>query len=104
MNVIKRKTLQAFWERPGQGASRVPLLEWFKIARKARWHNFADIRRVRGDADVARVKSGRTAVVFDIGGNKYRLITMIDYLRQTIRVTHVLTHKQYDTNRWKVEL
>ena len=104
MNVIRRKTLQAFWEKKGNAAAQTPLLEWFKIARKAHWHNFAEVRAVRGDADVARVASGRTAVIFDIGGNKYRLITMIDYLRQTIRVTHVLTHGEYDEDRWKDEL
>lgn len=104
MNVIRRKTLQAFWERREHGASRTPLLEWFKIARKAHWHNFAEVRTLRGDADVVRVASGKTAVVFDIGGNKYRLITLIDYLRQTIRITHVLTHKEYDKDRWKKEL
>jgi len=104
MNVIRRKTLQAFWERRGNTAAQTPLLEWFKIARKAYWQNFADVQSVRGDADVVHVASGKTAVVFDIGGNKYRLITMIDYVRQTIRVTHVLTHKEYDQDRWKDEL
>ncbi len=104
MNVIRRRTLKEFWERRGNSAAQQPLLEWFKIARKAHWHNFAELRALRGDADVVRVRSGRSAVVFDIGGNKYRLITMIDYLRQTVRVTHVLTHAEYDLDKWKAEL
>ena len=58
MNVIRRKTLQAFWEKKGNAAAQILLLEWFKIARKAHWHNFAEVRAVRGDADVARVASG----------------------------------------------
>ena len=104
MNVVKKRTLQAFWERRGNAAAREPLLAWFKVARKARWRNFADVRRTRGDADVARVRSGRTATIFEVGGNKWRLIALIDYLRQTMLVTHAPTHEEYDTDRWKQQL
>jgi mRNA interferase HigB len=45
--------------------------------------------------------SKTTATVFDIGGNKYRIIARIDYMRQTVFITYVLTHKEYDTGHWK---
>ena len=48
--------------------------------------------------------SGRTATIFDIGGNKYRVITLIDYTRQTVLVTHVLDHKEYDKGNWKDDI
>ena len=48
--------------------------------------------------------SKRTATIFDIGGNKYRIITLIDYTRQTVLITHVLDHKEYDKNNWKSEI
>jgi mRNA interferase HigB len=102
MNVIKRRTLQQFWQIHPQ--AQMPLLVWFKIARKARWRSFAGVRATRGDADKVRVRSGRNAVVFNIGGNKYRVITLIDYLRQRVLVTHVLTHAEYDAEKWKRDL
>src|SRR4051812_23965986 len=102
MNVIKRKTLQAFWEVHPHAAT--PLKAWFKICRKAKWKNFADLKITRGDADQARIKVGsmtKMVTIFDVGGNKYRVIALVNYGRQTMLVTHVLTHREYDTNRWK---
>jgi mRNA interferase HigB len=104
MSVIKKSTLRAFWERKGNAAAQRPLLEWFKVCRVARWSSFADVRQTRGDADVARVQSGRTATIFDIGGNKWRIITLIDYARQRMLVTHVMDLKEHDRNTWKKQL
>jgi mRNA interferase HigB len=42
--------------------------------------------------------------IFDIGGNKYRIVTLIDYTRQTVLITHVLDHKEYDSEKWKQEI
>jgi len=104
MNVIKKSTLRAFWERKGNAQAQKSPLEWFKTCRSAQWHSFADVRRTRGDADVAKVRSGRTATIFDIGGNKWRVIALIDYRRQRMLVTHVMDHKEYDRELWKEQL
>jgi len=102
MNVVKLKTLRAFWENHAD-AER-PLLDWFRFCRAARWQSIRDVRRAYPHADAVTVKSGRTATVFNIGGNKYRLVALIDYRFQRMLVTHVMTHMEYDAGRWKQQL
>lgn len=74
---------------------------WFKLARKARWRNFQDAKTTFGQSDVAIGESGRTATIFDIGGNKYRVVAHVDYIRQTIKIEAVMDHKEYDRGSWK---
>jgi mRNA interferase HigB len=75
------------------------------LARQARWQTFQDVKALFGQTDVtADTRSKRTATIFDIGGNKYRIITLIDYTRQTVLITHVLDHKEYDKNNWKNDI
>jgi mRNA interferase HigB len=102
MNVIKLRTLKAFWMVHAD-AER-PLFDWFQFCRRARWQNIRDVRRAYPHADAVAVKSGRTATVFNIGGNKYRLVALVDYQFQRMLVTHVLTHADYDRERWKEQL
>jgi mRNA interferase HigB len=106
VNVISRKKLRAFYEASGERRQHAAAFEaWFKLARKAHWQNFQDVRALFGQTDVARdTRSGRTATIFDLGGNKYRIITLMDYLRQTVLITHVMTHAEYDKNKWKQDL
>jgi mRNA interferase HigB len=102
MNVIKRKTLAAFWTKLPE--SKVPLDRWYKISRKARWSSFEDAKSSFPATDVYKCKKGKTATIFDVGGNKFRVIALIDYTRQTMLVTHVLTHAEYDKDTWKAEI
>lgn len=102
VNVISRKKLKEFVasdlaRKQHEGA----FTDWYKLARKARWHSFQDTKATFGQTDVANFDSGRTATVFDVGGNKYRLITHIDYTRQTVLIVAVVTHKEYDRGSWK---
>jgi mRNA interferase HigB len=78
--------------------------EWFRLTEKADWRNFADVRRNFGQTDVVKVKSGNTVCVFDIGGNKFRLVAKASYEKGKIYVLRVLTHKEYDTEKWKADL
>ena len=55
-------------------------------------------------ADFVNVGSGRTATVFNVKGNHIRIIALIDHTRKTMLVTHVLTHREYDADKWKKEL
>jgi mRNA interferase HigB len=91
MNVIKKKTLEAFWTKHNQ--SEAALVYWFKVSRKALCRNFADVKTTLRSADAVKVASGKTATIFNVGGNKIRVIALIDYPRQVMLVTHVLTHK-----------
>ena len=91
--------------KPGRRQHANAFEGWFKLARKASWQNFQDARALFGQTDVTSdTRSKRTATIFDIGGNKYRIITLIDYLRQTVLITHVLDHREYDKSHWKRDI
>ncbi len=104
--MISRKKLREFYEAKSERRPHAASFEdWFKLARKAHWRNFQDARRLFGQTDVANdTASGRTVTIFDIGGNKYRVVTLIDYTRQTVLITHVMDHKEYDRNNWKNDI
>ncbi|MFB2918294.1 type II toxin-antitoxin system HigB family toxin [Aerosakkonema funiforme] len=69
---------------------------WRQIAEEAEWKHIIEVRQVYAHADPVE---GYT--VFNIGGNKYRLITKINYKLKTIVITDVLTHSEYDEGKWK---
>ena len=94
MHVISRKMLRLFYSLHPDAES--PLQAWHKAARKADWQSFADVRTLFPQADQVD-----KFTVFNIGGNKYRLITVIHYNRGKVTVRHVLTHKEYDRGNWK---
>ena len=94
MHIISKKKLREFWERYPK--AKPPLEAWYQIAKRADWEKFTDLRKTLSKADMV----GRF-VVFDIGGNKYRLIAAIHFNRGKIFVRHVLTHAEYDEGKWK---
>jgi mRNA interferase HigB len=94
MHVISKRRLREFWTLYAD-AER-PLRRWFKTVSDAVWESFADVRAVYAQAD----QVGRFTV-FNIGGNKYRLIAAIHYNRGKVFVRHVLTHKDYDKGEWR---
>jgi mRNA interferase HigB len=77
------------------------LAAWLKNAGQASWRSLADVRRVYPHADPVAVASNRTAVVFNIRGNRYRLVTAIHYNRQVIYTLLFMTHAEYSKDRWK---
>lgn len=94
MHVIARKRLRDFAARYREATE--PLAVWYAIMSKTDFGTFAGMKRVFGSVD----KVGKFTV-FDIGGNKYRLIAAIHYNRRKVYVRHVLTHAEYDRNKWK---
>jgi mRNA interferase HigB len=97
--VIGRKKLQNAAKRLGEIEQR--LEAWFQIAKAAEWRSLQDVRKTYSHAD--GVKVGDTSyTVFNIGGNKFRLIARIEYRSRTIVVEHILTHAEYDKGRWKL--
>jgi mRNA interferase HigB len=102
MRVISKKRLRDFWEI--LPAAKTPLEQWYKVASGANWLHFAELRRTFNHADVATTDKGSPVVIFDVGGNKYRIIAALHYDRNICYVLRVLTHKQYDANEWKKEL
>ena len=106
MNAISRKKLREFYLATPERRQHADALEdWFKLTRKQSWQSFQDAKALFGQTHVASdTKSKRTATIFDIGGNKYRIIALIDYLRQTVLITHVMDHKEYDKKNWKRDI
>ena len=102
MRVIKRLPLQRFWE--AHRAAEAPLREWYRLARKAKWRDFPALRRTFGQTDRVPVKSGGQVEVFDIGGNKFRLVGKVSYNKSKIYVLRVMTHKEYSKMKWVDEL
>jgi mRNA interferase HigB len=97
MRVISKKRLRNFWEKNSQNApAKEPLSVWYKAAKRAMWKNFAEIRAVYASAD----QVGKYTV-FNIGGNKYRLIAEIIFPYGRVYIRRVMTHKEYDENNWK---
>ncbi|MGO9361212.1 MAG: type II toxin-antitoxin system HigB family toxin [Xanthobacteraceae bacterium] len=92
MQVISKRKLREFWQQHPR--AKTPLTSWLKVASKAAWTGPADIKRAFG-ANVDFVAGNR--VMFDIGGNKYRLIAYVlyaPYYRMLIKF--VGTHADYD--------
>ena len=83
--------------------SRRPLDSWKKVTENAVWKSFLEIRDTFNSADSC-TKDDVTYVIFDIAGNKYRLITEIDYAGTLAVVALVMTHAEYSKDRWKDKL
>jgi mRNA interferase HigB len=77
-------------------AALAPLLNWYRITRRANWDSLADVRRDFAHADVV----GRRTV-FNVHGNDYRLIARVNYKTKRVFILHVLTHAEYDKGDWK---
>ena len=94
MHVISRKALRKFWEQHPDSESAFS--RWFKIMRRSDFDSFEALRTTFPSAD----KVG-DLIVFNIRGNKYRLITSIHFNRGKVYIRHVLTHRDYDRGAWK---
>jgi mRNA interferase HigB len=94
VHIISRKALIQFWEKHPDSQSG--LARWFKVLEKTEFHSFAELRTVFPSADKVQ-----DWIVFNIGGNKYRLITVIHFNRGRAYIRYVLTHSEYDRGDWK---
>ncbi len=94
MRVISRKALREFWKRHPD--SETSLSRWFKAVKNSAFSNFNDLQSAFPSADKVD-----DLIVFDIGGNKYRLIASVHFNRGKVYVRHVLTHSEYDRGKWK---
>lgn len=95
MRIISKRAIREF----AIGKYRVataPLEHWYETARRAVWRNSGDVRLDFNTADFVG-----DLVVFDIGGNKYRLIAAIKYRWQILYIRAILTHEDYDKGDWK---
>ncbi|WP_227438392.1 type II toxin-antitoxin system HigB family toxin [Methylobacterium sp. W2] len=93
MRVISNKSLVAF--AASHAASATPLQAWRKIVETNGFANFSELKKTFNTVDKVR-----GYYVFDMGGNKYRLIAAIHFDTQKLFVWYVFTHKEYDA--WKL--
>jgi mRNA interferase HigB len=99
MRIIKEPTVRRFWGIHPQ--AETPLRQWLAVAKAATWRSIQDVRLAFPSADAVQVASGNTVTVFDIAGNRYRLITAIKYRWQMVYIRDFLTHAEYSSQRWK---
>lgn len=92
MRIIARKALRNFWEQPKYADSEKPLEAWHYEVKKAEWDNPADIKAKYCNASI--LKNNR--VVFNIAGNKYRLVVAINYVSGIVYIRFIDTHRQYN--------
>jgi mRNA interferase HigB len=100
MRVINEPAIARFIRKHGD--SRSWLENWLVVARNARWQSIQDIKLAYAAADGGvRVGSGANVTVFDVCGNRYRLIADVAYPIQTITVLELMTHGEYSKDLWK---
>lgn len=90
MRIIAKKALKDFWAVHGQ--AEAPLTAWYLAARDADWTTPQDIKNSFSGVDFV----GDNRVIFDIGGNKYRLVVHVAYKYHLVLIKFVGTHKDYD--------
>lgn len=92
MHVISRKALRDFWEIHAD--AETPLTRWFKIVNSTDYETFVELRETFPSADMVD-----DLVVFNIGGDNYRLIASIHFNRKRLYIRHILTHAEYDKGK-----
>lgn len=95
MHLITRKTLRTFWQQHPD--SKTALERWSQIIEKNNFDSFIQLRATFPSAD----QVGKLTI-FNIGGNKYRLIAAIHFNRHKVYIRHILTHAEYDKDNWKL--
>lgn len=94
MRIISNSALRAFAAQHPQADA--PLQGWRRVIENNQFNNWAELKAVFNAVDRVGER-----VVFDIGGNKYRLIAQIRFEKQILYIKAVLTHKEYDKGAWK---
>lgn len=92
MRIVSHKKLKEFFETKGREDAKIPLERWYDVVENAEWNNFADIRSVFPSADYV----GNQHYVFNIHGNKYRLVVVVKFVMGYIFIRFVGTHEEYD--------
>jgi len=94
MHIITRKRLFEFAKKYPDCSTA--LESWYRIAKHTKFKSYADLKQTFPSAD----QVGKLTV-FNIGGNKARLIAAIHYNTSRVYIRHILTHKEYDRGTWK---
>ena len=99
MHIISQKTIDDFASQ--HPTAKASLNSWLKIVSKTRISNFNELRAAFPSADVVKNAKGDNLTVFNIHGNDIPLIAAIHYNRNKLYIRHILTHSEYDKEKWK---
>lgn len=91
MRIIALKRLKEHWQLPRRGDSEQALKSWYAVTKEAEWDHFAQVKEQFRSASAVGDR-----VVFNIAGNKYRLVAFINYEFHVVYVRFVGTHSKYD--------
>jgi mRNA interferase HigB len=95
--IISRKKFREFLQgHPEHRKAKAIFDEFYRTLLYARWQNFAAVRETYGDASLV----GKF-VVFNLGGNKFRVVIELNYNKHLFLIRYVMTHTEYDQGRWK---
>ncbi len=98
MRVIGLPSLESFWQ--SHPKAKKPLEKWIQVVEEAKWNNWSQLKSTFRTADLVPV-GAKKFVVFNVGGNKYRIVTIVNFKGQVVIVEVALTHSQYDKGKWK---
>jgi mRNA interferase HigB len=94
MHIISYRRLREYTEKYSD--CREALDNWYKLSTKAKWSNLVEVQSIFPNAEAVG-----NFTVFNIKGNRYRLIVIMDYQKQLIYIKYILTHAEYDKNKCK---
>lgn len=90
MNVIKRRAIHDFCQKHND--ARIPLSTWFSVCKRAQWTDYHSLQRDFPEA----FPVGDNRVVFDIKGNRYRVVAQVLFLFKQVQIKWIGTHAEYD--------
>lgn len=92
MRIVSHRKLKEFYETPGREDAQVALERWYELAKAAEWSTFADVKMDFGGVDAV----GNQHFVFNIRGNRYRLVVVIKFVMGYVFIRFVGTHEEYE--------
>jgi mRNA interferase HigB len=102
MRIISKRRLREYWSRHPDARSW--LENWHKLACAARWKTLEETRRTFPHADTVKVGSGKSVTVFNVRGNRHRMITALHYNTGKVFILKLMPHSEYSKDQWKEQL
>ena len=92
MRIVSHRKLREFYQTPGREDSEVALERWYELTEAAEWKSFADMKADFGSVDAV----GNQHYVFNIRGNRYRLVVVVKFVMGHVFIRFVGTHQEYE--------
>jgi len=94
MRIVTRRKLKQFWTE--NKAAETALRDWIKTVHLADWKTSVDVKKTFNSVNIYK-----NCTIFDIGGNKYRIIAKVEYQIHIVFIRFVITHSEYDEKKWQ---